>query len=67
MEALSIARRRFSKLNLAIASEFDLPHVDLGIPSFGFLGGTTDYAIVELDITMTACNPPRTKYLRANL
>jgi len=54
MEALSIARRRFSKLNLAIATDFTLPPVDLGIQGFSSIGGTADYAVVELDIAMTA-------------
>jgi hypothetical protein len=55
MEALSIARRRFSKLNLAIATDFRLPPVDIGRSGFNGLGGICDFAVVELDIAMTAC------------
>src|SRR5579862_5899588 len=72
MEALGIARRRFSKLNLAIATDFRLPPVDIGVQGFTGLGGICDFAVVELDIAMTACKIPTGKmiltpasYLRA--
>lgn len=55
MEALSIARRRFSKLNLAVATDFRLPPIDIGVQGFNGLGGICDFAVVELDIAMTAC------------
>jgi len=52
-EALNLARLKYSP-KLALYCEFVLPDVDLGIPGWETIGGITDYAVANLDITVDA-------------